>query len=308
MNPKGDRWGMKSKMISIMKNLIHLPAASIGSPGYQISLTTASMEVMGNTSKGYFLKHPGNQIVFLSKEAYRGPYTITLEDPDTIMELTVETAWIEPGRLILNQKYQVDFIDCIPWLPQKLVTTIEIQPSTNEIKRLSESAELAQKTDAPIRLLRNVFFTDTIYETPDEHWAPVVHAIRQHNYQALVERLQGVVGYGRGLTPSGDDFILGMLLGLARYSDYIRLPEKDLSDFDQIILFAREKTTLISVNLMLGAQIGQADERLIQAFDGFMAGSLTGRNIYDILSTWGNSSGLDAFTGWVMLLYCLGKI
>jgi hypothetical protein len=299
---------MQCKILHIMNDLISFPAVSIGIMASKISKISARLEVMGNSTKGYFLKHPVNQIIFLSKEAYRGPYTITLGDPGIVIDLAIEEAWIEPGRLILNQKYMVDFQKCNPWQPDDPPNTMGMHPSATGILKISELAEFAQKTDEPVRLLNNIFLNGRNTEEPDEHWMPVINAIRRHNFLNLIENLRGVVGYGRGLTPSGDDFILGILLGLARYNDFIQLSVKDRDEIDPIIRFASKKTTLISANLLSGARNGLADERLIQAFDGYMFGSLDGQHIYDILSTWGNSSGLDAFTGWALLLYCLGKI
>ena len=45
-------------------------------------------------------------------------------------------------------------------------------------------------------------------------FAPVINAVRQLDRDAAVVALQRVIGLGEGLTPAGDDFVVGLLAGL----------------------------------------------------------------------------------------------
>jgi hypothetical protein len=109
-----------------------------------------------------------------------------------------------------------------------------------------------------------------------------------------------VLGSGRGLTPSGDDFIIGLLLSLNRWGKaFNHGPE--LHYLNRIIVrAAKEKTTTMSANLIESAANGQSDERLVNVVDAVFSGDPA---IYDCiypLMDWGASSGMDALAGIAM--------
>ena len=77
--------------------------------------------------------------------------------------------------------------------------------------------------------------------------------------------LAGLLGMGAGLTPSGDDILLGLLLALTRWGDVLA-PGWDAPAFTRALLtLAYAKTTTLSANLIECASQGQADERLVTA-------------------------------------------
>lgn len=117
--------------------------------------------------------------------------------------------------------------------------------------------------------------------------------------------LQKLIGFGSGLTPSGDDLIAGFLLARNRYRDLPPLPY-DLDGFNQALVeLAYQKTTLLSANLIECSTLGQADERLILALDGVLAGTLDPASCAKLLLRWGNSSGADALLGMALAAYKL---
>ena len=60
---------------------------------------------------------------------------------------------------------------------------------------------------------------------------------------------------------------------------------------------AYEKTTTLSANLIDCAARGLANERLINTLDWILTGEPGEANVIANLLGWGNSSGVDAFTG-----------
>jgi hypothetical protein len=111
-----------------------------------------------------------------------------------------------------------------------------------------------------------------------------------------------LLGLGGGLTPTGDDILLGMLLALNRWRPVLA-PGLDISSLNRNILGrAYQSTTIISANLIECAARGQADERLVTALDSLMTGTSSPSTIAALLASWGSSSGLDALCGMALAI------
>jgi hypothetical protein len=92
------------------------------------------------------------------------------------------------------------------------------------------------------------------------------------------------------------------LLTLHRWGKNL-LPGIELQEFNRsVVQTARQKTTALSANLIECAANGDANERLIQAFDGIMTGVPGPEKCARLLLSWGNSSGGDALTGMVLAI------
>ncbi len=114
--------------------------------------------------------------------------------------------------------------------------------------------------------------------------------------------LEALLGLGSGLTPSGDDIVLGLLLALNRWGDVLA-PGLERPAFNRAVLaLAYARTTTLSANLIECASRGQADERLVTALDGLVTGVPGAESAAALLAGWGSSSGLDALCGMACIL------
>ncbi|MHB9033822.1 MAG: oxamate carbamoyltransferase subunit AllH family protein, partial [Anaerolineae bacterium] len=105
---------------------------------------------------------------------------------------------------------------------------------------------------------------------------------------------------------SGDDLISGLLLTYNRYQEVLK-PPFSLANLNSAILeSAYMKTTKLSANLIECASLGQADERLISALDGILAGTTHTARCADLIISWGSSSGCDALVGMALAAYQTG--
>jgi hypothetical protein len=113
----------------------------------------------------------------------------------------------------------------------------------------------------------------------------------------IAAAIQPLLGMGAGLTPSGDDLALGLLLALNRWGQTLA-PGLDLKLLNrEIVRGAYERTTMLSANLIDCASRGQADERLIVGLDGILSGEYDPGMCASSLAGWGNNSGVDALVG-----------
>jgi hypothetical protein len=269
---------------------MRISAYSVGAFAAEILQQPALLLVQGNTSKGVFLKHPLQKILFLSREQFKGPYSILLRQ--SLPEINIEKAQWKTGDGILSagEDLQIEWSENNIWRAPERISASVIKPDGLFAHEVGRLAWQAGKTENPVRWLAGE-------EISEDRWTAVYDTIERQNQPDLKAALIKVCGYGRGLTPSGDDFILGMTLACRRYPEYNTDMEWLLNGDEAFQLSNR--TTLISTNLIDAAANGQADERLISAFDGYMDASISAREVFEILSTWGNSSGLDAFCGLV---------
>jgi len=114
----------------------------------------------------------------------------------------------------------------------------------------------------------------------------------------------GLLGIGQGLTPSGDDVVVGLLLMLNRWQAAL-WPDGDLDSLNRrVVESAYTRTTLLSANLIECAALGQADERLINVVDCIVTGHPSESECVPHVLGWGASSGIDALVGMALAVTC----
>jgi hypothetical protein len=131
-------------------------------------------------------------------------------------------------------------------------------------------------------------------------------ALRRRDWTAALPLAVELLGLGSGLTPSGDDLLIGLLLGLQRLSTAESDGATPLLAFGEALAAAaRRRTTSLSASLLACAAQGQADERLVAALDGMTGGALQPGACAGLLLDWGSSSGCDALVGMALAILTL---
>lgn len=109
--------------------------------------------------------------------------------------------------------------------------------------------------------------------------------------------LLGLVGRGAGLTPSGDDALIGALLALAALAQPLPSP----------FGLAYARTTSLSASLLRAAGEGYAIAAVVRLTDAAIAGDLEGcRDVLPGVLAIGHSSGADLVAGLLGALRALG--
>jgi hypothetical protein len=290
---------------SIFQGTSYTQAISIGKVARRALENVARGSILGVTSRGIFLQLPTLRVLFLSREAFRGPLTINLPE-EAFPEAEVgELVEIHSGQIRFSRDHlTVNTNDSLIWAAPA-VSKASVTPREREM-RLREVATgiiLAKDGFGFSSLLGELLGISTPKASGGvyEHLLPVLRqaqaAIHPGHTPDLVPLLARFFGLGTGLTPSGDDVIMGLLLCLNRYGAGVGSEQEWDEINQQAVKMAYEKTTSLSANLIECAVQGQADERLITALDGIYCEFPSTTDSINALLAWGHSSGSDALLG-----------
>jgi len=283
-------------------------ANTLGTIALDVLSTHQSATVLGNTSRGIFLKSP-QWILFLSYEEYRGPMTVNLKgDISDLRNLTMGgLVQISPGLITVPEgNLTISSQDADIWHPappsKSFFTPTECRI---RIKNVAQAVYHEKQGDGLSDLLPSLleapFDSEKMGSVPQD-FQEVIPSLRIFDLTTSTENIEKILGRGVGLTPSGDDFLIGLLLTINRWKEVLRLKDDFQSLNDQVVHAAYEKTTTLSANLIDCAARGLADERLINALDYLLTGAGKKERVIRELLNWGNSSGIDAMVGMVTVL------
>jgi hypothetical protein len=283
---------------------------TIGAIAYEALAKRQEGLIIGTTSRGFFVLMPTGRIVFVSYNGYRSPSTITFgQVPPDLRDIKPATSiWASRGKLFIPSINIVilassDDIWTVPSAHSKAVSRSRRFDHLRILQRAISDMNPMSTYGALLPLLLD---PPVVRHNQDENQVALLSKLLElktklkDNLLDLAPLLIGVLGSGRGLTPSGDDFIIGLLLSLNRWGKaFNHGPE--LHYLNRIIVrAANEKTTTISSNLIESAANGQSDERLVNAVDAVFSGNPAIFDCIYPLMDWGASSGMDALAGIAM--------
>ena len=132
------------------------------------------------------------------------------------------------------------------------------------------------------------------------HVFGLARACRARDGAALLEQAANLVGLGEGLTPSGDDFVGGVLFGLALLRDAgVRLPGCTTRAVASLLESSRQRTNRVSFALLADHAAGHSCEpahRVARGLLGQVTLDDTRRAAADLVRV-GHSTGWDVLTG-----------
>lgn len=260
--------------------------------------------VVGVTSAGIFIQVETRRVVFLSEGQGRGPLSIYTGSscpgskdglkPGMAVQCDDRKIFFPQTGLVVTCKGLKGWVAAEPARPAS--------PHDFQVVRLDTIAHAAIQ-ERELRgmsvLLPEILGVDTNSRESEllEQVNRVDQALAIRDADATQAALAPFYGLGPGLTPSGDDFIIGILLMLSRWTP-VGWDKKDLERLRHgVIQHAFSHTTALSASLIECAAGGQADERLIRAADHLACGKPDENASLAGLLGWGSSSGLDTLTG-----------
>lgn len=305
--------------MSYVKQLTHnLPTpvvspTTIGKVAAQILRSASTFAIRGITSRGIFTLIDDRKIVFLSREAYKGPLIVNLP----WVELRLDQISLTSHGRIANRCFLfsdldlvIDCADAEIWsalsiwhpaaLSQKLPTDETLIDFLDRLLKKSENElilavhNLISGSEPPPPNQENEVETEV---------RKLSAALHTGDFDMVTQGAHFFAGRGRGLTPSGDDFLLGIVYALYSLKD--RMPSAQIASIPLIANMVNRRSTLISANLVDCAGAGEVDERIGKAFYALLSPSWPIDQAVEDLATWGSSSGFDTAAGIVLLLNIL---
>ncbi len=281
-------------------------AAWIGRPVRGILARQKSFTVRGVTSRGVFLETEGGWIAFLSNEVYRGPLTLNIQNYKDL-------PWVEPGLkgciqdgiiAFDNLDFQVSYRGAKDWSTVGLVKIVSHDDKAMRNFRVETFVnKLLQLRDQPNEYLVTAhrFFLSNEF-IPSSDLSPRLEQIARAFLSGSLSPAQSavhfLVGRGMGLTPSGDDFLSGILYGLALCGQFHF--DHGIAFRDFILAAIRLRSTSISANLAECAASGEVDERIFTAVDYLINGNSSEQAAVEGILSWGSSSGADTIAGFLI--------
>lgn len=291
---------------------ITLSATSIGQSGVDVLARGKEFIVRGVTSRGIFVSVDEKTIVFLSRERFKGPLIVNLPWDSPVLDqiaIKAEGKICPHGLRFPEPDLFISVSSAEKWSALNLWSPIPLPISAVNHSQISSFLNLLQsRAGAPNELVTaalQVINRDPLPRSADDDEttkliSQVYRAVQANDLPALQTAAHYLAGRGRGLTPSGDDFLLGLVYGLFMLPYRFRAVFEPVSAM--IVATVTKRSTLISANLVECAAAGEVDERLGAAFQALLyPESPPDAAIRGILG-WGSSSGMDATAGMAVIM------
>jgi len=283
----------------------------VGRKAAEVLTLERPFTIRGVTSRGIFVDIEEKIILFLSRERFRGPLIINLpQNSDILDKIQVKTVGMvcRSSLLFSSPDLAVHTAKSLTWsaldvwkpivIPESLPTNGQIFNFFQQLNSRNENGN--ELIDMVSQILKGS--TSPLESANDMANAisTLYHALRQKDIGQLDRAALFLAGRGRGLTPSGDDFLLGICYGM--FIAQVKLSGFHDSASKLISGIVAKRSTLISGNLVECAAAGEVDERLGTAFHALLHPEQSSSPAIDGILSWGSSSGMDAAAGMALLL------
>ncbi|TFG50389.1 MAG: DUF2877 domain-containing protein [Anaerolineales bacterium] len=280
-------------------NKIVLSVNHLGELAHQTLQKRASGVVSGVASRGIYLQPDHDLTLYLSLDGFKGPLTINLTGLQNDIQPGSPVKFY-PSRIEFpHEGFFIHLEEAVIWTPPQPVGDLRHLPG--QISTIFELTQRLTTGNEFLPLLEMTLTRDQVslpgIPGMDLKLRAIVEKLTSGNLDGLVKSLSQLLGLGPGLTPLGDDLILGILLTLNRWG-HLLYPGYAFKELNQnLIIKAQQETTRLSASLITCAAAGSADERLILALDSFFSpGQLREEDLQHLLA-WGNSSGIAVLAG-----------
>jgi hypothetical protein len=291
-------------MITMPQDNIIIPGISLGQFAKGLLHQQGNAVPAGISSRGLYLRAPDNTILFLSLEKYRGPLTVNIDFKHAAMPeiKSNSSVFLSPTKITVpGEGIQVNLENAEVWNPSLPSGRLPVEISRSRLKSAIEDTQHSMERNNYQYLLDSVLPGNNIH-IPDlpgftHYLTEFLAALERSKPTMEGKELSGLLGLGPGLTPLGDDFILGVILTLNRWRQVL-IPVQGLKQFNKDLLKdAGNKTTALSASLLTCAIEGAADERLLVVLDSFFSGDESSSRDLDDMLKWGSSSGIGVLAG-----------
>lgn len=272
------------------------------------------MIILGITSKGVFLKLSTDKIIFLTNIPDYGPINISTESEIPNLWKIHDAIQVDLSEKTISLKHEYACLDLSPYqiweIPDPPRYSISLEEQNHRLQQAARQIRIIKGQEG-FSLFLNMLNGEPPMELSLqlteiwEHILQIQSAFLTQDEMEILKHASPIIGYGRGLTPSGDDFFCGLLFTLNR----VIVEEKFLNFIQsvnkQILKIAEEKTNSISQSLLFSATKGSADVRIQNAVDVLIDGSIDFKDQAIQMTRYGHSSGADIFVGITIAIHII---
>lgn len=254
----------------------------------------------------------------LQRDLDNGPYSIRIDQGGlkSFLELNInvdDLVIIRNGCLEIGSVFKLRFDNDQLWNPEKL----KIFSNENTVSIFNENIKvysklLSNRANGGVKYYyiknhtnSNREYKPSLIEKELEKRISNLKWSIDNDYKSLKENIISIVGLGSGLTPSGDDFLVGFITALNTIEDTKTM--LTLDKIESILKNNSLSTTDISIMMVKASLEGKARENLISFICALFSNDKSRliHNIDNVFSI-GSSSGADLSVGVVVgLMYSL---
>ncbi len=247
----------------------------------------------------------GRVIALTLPEIGNGPFSIIVEDwPGLFDAFRLNQPAYADGRSLVIGEWGVNLSTVRVWEPQLAGSnqSLELNPALAEMlkpfvawPRLPDATPAARITNRLARevatQLKQVLIQHEKHERHEGH----------ERLEKIEEAVGQLAGLGGGLTPAGDDYLIGVMAALW-LTGYKNWPS-------QMAAVAAPKTTTLSAAFLRAAGRGEFIESWHELAQALFAGvPETFSQAVKRVAQFGASSGLDALAGFATTILCVTSI
>jgi hypothetical protein len=264
-------------------------------------------QVVGSTSRGLYLQPENDLVLFLTEDPFRGPLTVNIRN-DSGGRLSI-LPWDMARRLgkrlvFTNSDQSLAIQSPLVWEPPKLPDRYRrIKPQFSEVFE-QVSSLFPDHPYLPLLGFSASGKLDLFEAMPDLAGQIVVlfRSLGSGIPSEVISGMKSFLGLGPGLTPLGDDLLIGTILTINRSRKFgVRAGDLERI-YHQVLRSAKIQTTKLSWSLLSCSVQGSGDERIIRVLDRLLASQAVPDQDMISLLNWGSSSGMAVLAGMLLVL------
>ena len=293
-----------------------VPVFSIGSMALGYLLCSKEWEVSATFKRSFYCRDNMANIICLGKsEIGNGPFTLLCSSdgpwPDNALSTTRQILVLNNQLLLEGTGISFDLHGALVWNNGLRSTRGQDDHLLTDISWIAgkvfrdaplESLGLVVASFFPLKLPKTRLSSDILTDSLHKRFVEVISKIShlpillpggQHN-SSLAEGLESLIGLGPGLTPSGDDFLAGVVMGL------FKAGREDEAAWLAHYFYqaAQGRVTNISLAFYRALSEGLVAEPFLQFLKAIGTGeALSLERFLNRVSMFGATSGWDTITG-----------
>lgn len=244
----------------------------------------------------------GNHLLsIVTPEVGNGPYSFVVDQDNLSNLVQINDQISKQGEKLIIGNTAISFSACQIWHPVPDWQSVRVIDKTDLIKEIDQHLKHTSFTQG----LAEVFYPigkiekSKFFSKMKSGSALLISGLAENETEKIMNGSELLAGLGVGLTPSGDDFLMGLIYGL-----WASQPEKGANSTAELIFAAAAgQTTALSREWLAAAVDGEASERWQTLISATLEGQkeLITEAVKEILAI-GATSGADALCGFIQAL------